>query len=234
VAELARTDYVMKTDSEELKKKKTINEWLYQLYEEKFGGYEGESGQDVIVKEYIPDKRFVYILLFKEINKMVDLFKEILLRVPDEGNLKIRMATDTFQLDISKKEGNWQMLIKSLIEDYPVEDGYSHPAEEILKEVIFEDNIAFKEWLLQLEKEDEALFAEVLRLLGRIEPTQIEDWYLEIAKIALANSNIEVRDAAVQAIELWATPKAFSLLREHCEQTSWLKEYIDRIIKQNL
>ena len=231
MTELARTDYVMKADSEELKKKKTINEWLYQLYnewfyqhEEEFGEYEGEFGQDVvIIKEYIPDKRSVYILIFIEINK---------LRIPDEDNLQ--MATDTFQLDIPKKERNWQMLIKSLIEDYPVEDGYSHPAEEILKEVIFEDNIAFKEWLLQLEKENEALFAEVLRLLGRIEPTQIEDWYLEIAKIALANPNIEVRDAAVQAIELWATPKAFSLLREHCEQTSWLKEYIDRIIKQNL
>ena len=125
--------------------------------------------------------------------------------------------------------------IEYMLGEYPVRDGVSHPLENTLKQTVASSvGESFKNWLMQLlENGKMDLFADLLQLLGRLDPTEIGDWYLEVTKVALESPSITVRDAAVSAIESWfvlfGDRKSLALLQSHHEETAWLREYIERL-----
>lgn len=73
------------------------------------------------------------------------------------------------------------------------------------------------------------LLADFLRLAGRVHPdAQLRT---ELLEQSLASEDIQVRDAAVQAAELWADSSSVSALRQHQEKAPWLADYIQRVIQ---
>jgi len=126
-------------------------------------------------------------------------------------------------------------LIEYMLEEYPVRDGVSHPLEITLKQTVASPvGESFKNWLMWLLENGKIdLFADILKLLGRIDPAEIGDWYLDVVKAALESSSITIRDAAVFAIESWSVlfgdRKSLVLLQNHHEETPWLREYIERV-----
>ena len=55
-------------------------------------------------------------------------------------------------------------------------------------------------------------------------------WRSELVRNALALDDVEIRDAAVQAAELWDDPHILPVLKSHYEPESWLRDYISDVI----
>ena len=114
----------------------------------------------------------------------------------------------------------------------PVEDGYRHSAEEILEQAINSDADSAATWirLLILDRRKPALAAAVLRCLGRLDNPLTEEWRASLVEAALASPDVEVRDAAAQAAELWNDERSYEVLRQHNETEPWLRAYIEEVL----
>lgn len=123
--------------------------------------------------------------------------------------------------------------IRAALEAEPVEDGYTHPAEAFLEEVVRDKGQAAGGWLIDVisnRRWNGALTAGLLRLLSRQKPLA-ETWRRHIIQVALSSSDVELRDAGVQAAESWEDPATVEILQKHREQCAWLADYIRRVIR---
>jgi len=127
----------------------------------------------------------------------------------------------------------FQLFIESMLRKYPVEYQVPHPLEDILKEFIAAAGDSFRVWLLELLTDGNIMFADLLKLLGRIDPAVIGDWYLSLTKCALEHPSDTIRSAAVSAIESWSElfgdKKSLALLQDHHEESPWLRERITQL-----
>ncbi|MBI4601335.1 MAG: hypothetical protein HY721_05160 [Planctomycetes bacterium] len=116
----------------------------------------------------------------------------------------------------------------------PLEDGVSHPADGILQDLILEKADAVAIWMGALLRRgrDASLVAAMIKCLGRLDPCKVPEWGVPYLEEALRRADIEVRDAAVQALELWATPASFATLRRHRDPVPWLQEYVQRLLRE--
>jgi hypothetical protein len=123
--------------------------------------------------------------------------------------------------------------IRAVLEADPVEDGYTHPAEILLEEVVRDRGQAAGDWLISVisgRRWNWSLAAGLLRLLSRQKPLT-EAWRLCVIRSALSSPDIELRDAGVQAAESWEDPGTVELLQKHREPCTWLADYIERVIR---
>lgn len=124
-------------------------------------------------------------------------------------------------------------LVKTL-SDQPVEDGVSHPAEQILREGARREPQVLASWVLRLIRKSgrSTLSADILRCVARLNASEFTEWGKPLVESGLGHAESEVRDAAIQALELWATPDSFDLLRRHSDPVPWIQEYVDAILKE--
>lgn len=120
----------------------------------------------------------------------------------------------------------------AILETEPVADGYDHIGEVMLAELIDEHGFEVGEWLASsmFEEGEEPYHASILQLLGRIRPFG-HVWRVIIVKRALQSKNLLMRDAAIQAAELWEDPEVLSILRQHHEEYQWLRDYLNKVIQ---
>ena len=115
----------------------------------------------------------------------------------------------------------------------PLEDGMSHPAEEIIGEALrsTEDKPVL-DWFrtFSLDAERPSFAASVLRCLGRQTPPGTDSWRTELVRGGLAVDDVEIRDAAVQAAESWGDRSLADVMKAHREAEPWLREYIENVI----
>ena len=120
-----------------------------------------------------------------------------------------------------------------MLEAEPVEDGYTHPPEVALAEMIRNWGQVARDWLSGAITDGgwpHSLAAGLLRLLGR-HRIFTGAWRLRVIQLVLSSPDIELRDAGVQAAESWGDPAAVGVLRAHAEPCGWLADYIERVIK---
>ena len=115
----------------------------------------------------------------------------------------------------------------------PLEDGMSHPVEEIIGEALrsTEDNPVL-DWFrtFSLDAERPGFAASVLRCLGRQTLPGTDSWRTELVRDGLAVDDVEIRDAAVQAAESWGDRSLVDVMKAHSEAEPWLREYIENVI----
>lgn len=115
--------------------------------------------------------------------------------------------------------------IRRRLEDEPLEDGHSHPAEALLQRHLE----AFGDAALLADLGSDSASADFVRLLGRSHALRQETRRL-IAHWGLSSGDIDTRDAALQAIENWGDGSLIEVLRQHPESVEWLREYMQAII----
>jgi hypothetical protein len=118
--------------------------------------------------------------------------------------------------------------LRAAIEAEPVEDGTSHPAERVIAETMA-DNEAEGLVTAVLEVTPNSLQASILRLLGR-EPVRDASLRRRVIEAGLSSSDVQIRDAAVQAVESWEDADCVDLLRHHEEPVKWLADYVKDVI----
>ena len=124
-------------------------------------------------------------------------------------------------------------MLSAAFEAEPVEDGVAHTAEQILARALdtgdrstMLDVVA----ALCVDTARPGFSAATLRCLGRLTPPGSSAWRSALVRGALAHTDVEVRDAAVQAAESWGDADLIDVLRAHRETEAWLANYIREVV----
>lgn len=118
----------------------------------------------------------------------------------------------------------------------PVEDGYGHPADDILARALAAAPKEAPDWIHTAyeaeQRHDPPLAASILRSVGRLEEEEAGEWGQAIAITALSHANSEVRESAIRAFEHWEDDAALEILQHRLgyERALWLQEYLRAVI----
>ncbi len=139
------------------------------------------------------------------------------------------------QVGIDWRRENLRRDLQTLIESEPLEDGVSHPIEQRLKDELVNSPSSAPEAIQRLFdewSERPSLAAVLLRCLGRCDSSIVGEWGLGLASDALSHWDVEVRDAATSALELWGGGVARKALQEHAarEPVPWLARYVKQVV----
>ena len=114
-----------------------------------------------------------------------------------------------------------------------LEDGMFHPSEQIIADALCSmEEQQVLNWLmaLSLDAGHPSFSASVLKCLGRQPNPGTNSWRARLVREGLAMDDVEIRDAAAQAAELWGDLELVEVLESHSEPESWLQDYIRDII----
>ena len=115
----------------------------------------------------------------------------------------------------------------------PLEDGMDHPAERIIRNLLENRENQYVLDLfgtISLDVAHPSFAASVLRCLGRQPHPGTVSWRTTLVRDALTINDIEIRDAAIHAAELWSDDEMRSVLEQHSEPEPWLRDYISDIL----
>ena len=118
-------------------------------------------------------------------------------------------------------------------EHEPVEDGMEHEAEHTLKQALADNpDPGLPEWLHEFctDASKPAFASSVLRCLSQLEHPNTPEWRAGLVRDALSIDDIEIRDAAIQAVEHWEESTLVDVLKAHQEPEKWLRDYLEGVI----
>ena len=110
-----------------------------------------------------------------------------------------------------------------------------HPAEEIIANALSgTGNTMVLVWLktFSLDSSHASLAASALRCLGRLKRPGTERWRVGLVRDGLVAKDVEIRDAAVQAAELWGDRGIRTILLAHSEPEPWLRDYVRDVAEE--
>lgn len=127
----------------------------------------------------------------------------------------------------------------SSLSEAPVEDGMVHPAETLIAAGLSQTppsidiGTRLAELFTDARHRRPSLAAGLLRIVGRQPIDAVAPWGTHLASIALQDPDIEIRDAAVRAMEAWGDRRAVGLLqsRSECEPDPWLRACMLGVVK---
>jgi hypothetical protein len=123
-------------------------------------------------------------------------------------------------------------LLDLLIEE-AVEDGCTHPAEAFLEKSLRTNREAAL-WIQSVfidNHKKPGIATGILKCIGRLHPSLVGSWGKLMAKTGLSEPSLEIRDAAITALELWGDSESLGILKAHIELIPWLARYIKQVIE---
>jgi hypothetical protein len=137
--------------------------------------------------------------------------------------------------EFSQQDDFNQNLLRA-IELETLEDGYSHPAERIIEDALKRYRSIAVAWIQSIYLKNikrGTVCAGLLRCIGRLKRDLTKTWGLVMAISGLSHPNMEVREAAVRALEMWGGQEALETLKAYVsiEDVAWLKNYIEQVIQ---
>ena len=113
----------------------------------------------------------------------------------------------------------------------PIEDGVSHAAEQVIQESILSHPKDASCWLTEILAEvGPSTRAGILQCLGRLDIPEAVAVGEGLALHAIRSPDSEVREAAISIIEQWATRRLLEALRQHQEESPWLRRYVTKVL----
>ena len=122
--------------------------------------------------------------------------------------------------------------LRAAFEEDPLEDGMNHPAEKIIADALRGvENSKVLTWLkaFSLDSSRASLAPSALRCLGRQKHPGTKRWRVGLVRDGLVAKDVDIRDAATQAAELWGDRGIRTILLAHSEPESWLREYVREV-----
>ena len=130
---------------------------------------------------------------------------------------------------------NLKRRLRNSISEEPIEEGVSHPAEQILMDALTNHPREASGWISQIYQthfsEGYAFSSGILRCIGRLNAESVSQFGLPMVRQGLKHPHSEVRDSAVRALEHWGGSGAIEILSTHVDEEAWINDYIARVIK---
>ena len=124
--------------------------------------------------------------------------------------------------------------LRAAFEAEPIEDGKDDPAEQVIAAVMdSEGHGTVLGWITRICRDSSAnpAFAvAVLLCVARQPGLGTPAWRTDLVRSHLTATDVELRDAAVQAAASWGDPGFRQLLEAHSEPVPWLDEYVRGVI----
>lgn len=126
--------------------------------------------------------------------------------------------------------------LRSTFDAEPLEDGVSHPAEDVVEAAVRVSDAAL-DWLSDcvLDAGSPSFGASTLRCLSRLNDVGTAAWRTGLVRDALANEDVQVRDAALQAAEAWGGVELLRALATHLssEPVAWLRTAMQDVVENS-
>jgi hypothetical protein len=200
--------------------------------------YSNPMGADVIMSHRLSDESITVTVSGDE--RWLCSFNVGSTSISGNENRLLRTASDSRSQNYEKprlQDGvSKASELVSLLELEPIEDGYFNHAEKLIEDSLKLSKFDPNHWVYSTYVENmnanPTLAAAILRLLGRLQHGLVGPWGLSLAINGLSHNDIEVRDAAVRALEHWGGREAFKALktRADSETVHWLAAYIKQVI----
>jgi predicted HAD superfamily Cof-like phosphohydrolase len=116
----------------------------------------------------------------------------------------------------------------------PVENGVGHHAEELLKSAFMtapEPTAMRTQSLFTELLGNPAVAAGLITCVGRLRFELVRDVAGSLVVGGLAQANVEIREAAIGAIEQWGGKHFVPILEKHIEPETWLATYVDKVLR---
>ncbi len=144
------------------------------------------------------------------------------------------IAADDFSKPLDQQE-QFSLMILHLLEVEPIDDGFTHPAEEVIEKALKEYKILAPAWLQAIYLKNfkrPSVAAGILRCIGRLPDDLVEPWGRDLASRGLSHPDLEVREAAIRALEMWGGQESAETLKTYIdsEPVAWLKKYGKQVI----
>ncbi len=138
------------------------------------------------------------------------------------------------RLQVEQRYRSFRSKLIATLLDEPIEDGVTHPAEHLIDKALRIDSADCQNWLSQalveLYPTRPTLGASIVRCIGRLDYERVGEWGMHVVDDALRNRDVEVREAAIRALEAWGGRAALEMLRGHKDTKDWLNEYVQQVI----
>lgn len=134
----------------------------------------------------------------------------------------------------SKLMSQYENNLFHALDEQALESGYSHSSERIIEGAIRELGENATGWFKTIvqNKVKGVNAADVLRLLGRRENLFSVEWRCSIIREALESPDVDLRDAAIEAVEVWRDNEFVPILSKHIEPVGWLSDYIKKVLSE--
>lgn len=136
----------------------------------------------------------------------------------------------------AKQNGRRWALLNELMADLvnaPLEAGMDHEAERTLERALSSDpDGEVLEWIAGFCccAERPSVAAAILVCLANVARPGTDEWRANLVRRALSLDSVEIRDAAVQAAEIWAGQEMVEVLSQHRESVPWLRDYVEGVV----
>ncbi len=166
---------------------------------------------------------------------VVNTTDEDLLRHERRARWRVAQCAPPFGLaQIDQQYIRFRSKLIATLLDEPIEDGVAHPGEGLIDEALRAGSSNCQDWLSRVLVEHyptrPSLCASIVRCIGRLDYDRLRGWGMRVIDDALRNRDVEVREAAIRALEAWGGPVAIEMLRRHKDGEAWLNEYVQQVI----
>ena len=123
--------------------------------------------------------------------------------------------------------------LRAAFEEEPFENGMHHPAVETVTDALMgteKPKVLTGLEEFSLDSSRASLAASVLRCLGRQKHPGTESWRAGLVRDGLVARDVFIRDAAVQAAELWGNRGIRTIRLAHSESEPWLRDYVRDVV----
>ena len=122
--------------------------------------------------------------------------------------------------------------LSSVLFKNPVTPGLEHPEETTVNETLEDHGEDAAAFFASIVLSKEPWRGDLLRLLARAPDNLTRPWGVALAGAALSDPDIDVREAAVSALEAWGGSEARRMLESHNDPQPWLSEFAHRVARE--
>ena len=134
---------------------------------------------------------------------------------------------------LRKEEKLFAKELISLILNEEFEYGIDTKADALVKDSMELNSFLTKEWINTIFLDnftDVSILIGLLRVIARLDYTEIFPQGQTMALAVLSHENTEVKECGVRAFESWGTIESLKILENLTVGIQWLQEYIDDVV----
>ena len=198
-------------DQKRLEKEKRLfaNELIWPILHDDFQ-YEINTGVDVLVKRYLESDFEERLTVSSSLGRDYEGEEQLL-----------------------KEKRLFANELISLIRNEAFEYGIDTKADALVRRYMELNPLLTKEWINAIFVDNFAdvfILVGLLRIIARLDYTEIFPQGQTMAVAALSHKNTEVKDCGIRAFESWGTIESLKILGNLTVGIRWLQEYIDDVV----